>query len=185
MFLHLINYIHAVLNLFAANVLRTTVWPILLTFWFRKLFLSLEKRNETCPVLLPAALAVPCPKGWIGYQRKCYYFSETEGNWIFGSRHCSSHNASLVVIDSQEEMVGEFLLRYKSPPDHWIGLRKDSGQLWSWVNVSLFPEQILLLLRLLGLPTEEGRRCAYLNHKGIASSSCTREEPWICSREIT
>uniref|UniRef100_A0A803T9F8 C-type lectin domain-containing protein n=1 Tax=Anolis carolinensis TaxID=28377 RepID=A0A803T9F8_ANOCA len=85
---------------------KTTVWPILLTLWFLTFFLSSEKRNETCPVLPPAALVVPCPKGWIGYQRKCYYFSETEGNWIFGSRHCSSHNASLVVIDSQEEMVG-------------------------------------------------------------------------------
>ncbi|XP_067321706.1 C-type lectin domain family 2 member D-like [Anolis sagrei] len=132
-----------------------------------------ERRNERCPDLLPAD---PCPKDWLGYQRKCYYFSPMEGNWTSGNRHCSSHNASLALVGSQETL--DFLLRYKSPPDHWIGLQKDSGQPWRWINGSIFMKW------LFTLPTEMGRRCAYLNHKAVASSSCTREEHWICSKDM-
>ncbi|XP_067319447.1 C-type lectin domain family 2 member D-like [Anolis sagrei] len=131
------------------------------------------RRNARCPDLLPAD---PCPKGWLGYQMKCYYFSTIEGNWTSGNRHCSSHNASLAMVDSQE--ILDFFLRYKSPPDHWIGLQKDSGQPWIWINGSIFTEWFFML------PTEKGRRCAYLNHKAVASSSCTREERWICSKDM-
>uniref|UniRef100_A0A803TYF4 C-type lectin domain-containing protein n=1 Tax=Anolis carolinensis TaxID=28377 RepID=A0A803TYF4_ANOCA len=97
-----------------------------------------ERKNEGCPNLLPAVFADPCPKGWLGYQMKCYYFSVNEGNWTSGNSHCSSHNASLAVVGSQETL--DFFLRYKSPPDHWIGLQKDSGQPWRWINGSIFTE---------------------------------------------
>nr|XP_060615921.1 C-type lectin domain family 2 member D-like [Anolis sagrei ordinatus] len=134
------------------------------------------RSEERYPNFLPAVLADPCPDGWIGYRKRCYYFSLTEGNWTVGSRHCSSHNASLAVIDSQEEKG--FLFRYKSPPDHWIGLQKDLGQPWRWVNGRIFTGE------LFKLREEEGRRCAYLNHNAVGSYSCTREEPWICSKEM-
>nr|XP_016854836.1 PREDICTED: C-type lectin domain family 2 member D isoform X3 [Anolis carolinensis] len=135
-----------------------------------------ERKNEVCPDLFPAVFADPCPKGWLGYQMKCYYFSVNEGNWTSGNSHCSSHNASLAVVGSQETL--DFFLRYKSPPDHWIGLQKDSGQPWRWINGSIFTEGFFTL------PTENGRRCAYLNHIAVASSSCTREERWVCSKDM-
>ncbi|XP_067319451.1 C-type lectin domain family 2 member B-like [Anolis sagrei] len=128
---------------------------------------------EKCTVPHPSVLADPCPNGWIGYQRKCYYFSEMEGNWTSSSTHCSSYNASLALIDSQEEM--NFLFRYKTSSDHWIGLQRDPGQPWRWVNGSIYKGW---------LRTNGGRRCAYLTHGVIASSSCTREEHWICSKEM-
>ncbi|XP_067321633.1 C-type lectin domain family 2 member D-like [Anolis sagrei] len=135
------------------------------------------KSEERCPDLLPAVLADPCPGDWVGYKRKCYYFSLTEGNWTVGSRHCSSHNASLAVVDSQEEK--DFLLRYKSPPNHWIGLQKDSGQPWRWINGSIFTGEFFRLLM------EEGRRCAYLDYNVVGSSSCGMALYWICSKEMT
>ncbi|XP_008103848.2 C-type lectin domain family 2 member D isoform X2 [Anolis carolinensis] len=155
---------------FSLVILTMTVIILILAILFT------ERKNEGCPDLLPAVFADPCPKGWLGYQMKCYYFSVNEGNWTSGNSHCSSHNASLAVVGSQETL--DFFLRYKSPPDHWIGLQKDSGQPWRWINGSIFTGQ------LFTLPTEKGRRCAYLNHKGVASSSCTREELWICSKDI-
>uniref|UniRef100_A0A803TAQ3 C-type lectin domain-containing protein n=1 Tax=Anolis carolinensis TaxID=28377 RepID=A0A803TAQ3_ANOCA len=105
------------------------------------ILISTILRNEKGTDLLPAVLADHCPKGWLAHQRKCYYFSVNEGNWISGSSHCSSHNASLAMVDSQEEL--DFFLRYKSPPDHWIGLQKDSGQPWRWINGSIFTGQII------------------------------------------
>ena len=52
-------------------------------------------------------LASRCQGDWIGYRRKCYYFSEAEGNWTQGQSHCSVLNSSLPTIDSEEEKVRE------------------------------------------------------------------------------
>ncbi|XP_039373650.1 C-type lectin domain family 2 member D-like [Mauremys reevesii] len=117
--------------------------------------------------------AVPCcPEGWVGYRGKCYYFSETEGNWTYSWSNCSSLGASLAGIDSEQEMM--FLLRYKGVHDHWIGLQKEQGQPWKWTNGTEFN----LLFRIRG-----GSDCAYLNDKkGVSSSRCYMERRWICSK---
>uniref|UniRef100_A0A8C8VG93 C-type lectin domain-containing protein n=1 Tax=Pelusios castaneus TaxID=367368 RepID=A0A8C8VG93_9SAUR len=86
---------------------------------------TLAKSSSTCPM---------CPDGWVGYQRKCYYFSETEGNWSYCQSSCSSPDASLVWIDSEKEIT--FLLRHKGAHDHWIGFQREQGQPWKWTNGS-------------------------------------------------
>ncbi|XP_065420334.1 C-type lectin domain family 2 member E-like isoform X2 [Chrysemys picta bellii] len=85
----------------------------------------------------PVGAAGPgCPDGWIGYRGKCYYFSETEGNWNHSQSQCSSLNASLAGIDSEQEK--NFLLRYKSFLDRWVGLQREPGQAWMWPNGTEF-----------------------------------------------
>ncbi|XP_054833780.1 C-type lectin domain family 2 member D-like [Eublepharis macularius] len=124
------------------------------------------REPSSCP-------AVCCPNGWIGYQGKCYYFAKAERNWTSSKMHCSSLNASLAVVDSQEEMV--FMMRYKGNADHWIGLQRNLSQPWKWINGTIFNDWFAIL---------GGGSCAYMNHVGIASSSCSREEPWICSKPL-
>ncbi|XP_061475201.1 C-type lectin domain family 2 member E-like isoform X2 [Rhineura floridana] len=98
--------------------------------------------------------------------------SESEANWTSSKISCASLNASLAVIDSPEEM--NFLRRYKTRADHWIGLQRDLEiEPWKWINGTIFNNWFQI---------GGGGECAYINHKGIASSSCIREEPWICSR---
>nr|XP_025039582.1 uncharacterized protein LOC102461789 isoform X2 [Pelodiscus sinensis] len=46
-----------------------------------------------------------CPDSWVGYQRKCYYFSETEGNWDFSRSQCLALGTSVTGIDSLQELV--------------------------------------------------------------------------------
>lgn len=46
-----------------------------------------------------------CPFGWIGYRRKCYYFSEAEGNWTSSQDNCSALGASLAMLDGVEDLV--------------------------------------------------------------------------------
>ncbi|XP_060119453.1 C-type lectin domain family 2 member D-like [Heteronotia binoei] len=121
---------------------------------------------STCPV-------VSCPNGWVGYQEKCYYFAKAEGSWTSSKKYCSSLNATLAVVDSQEEM--DFMLRYKGPADHWIGLQRNGSQPWKWINGTIFNEWFAVL---------GGGSCAYMNQQGIASSSCLREEPWICIKPV-
>ncbi|XP_048338837.1 C-type lectin domain family 2 member B-like [Sphaerodactylus townsendi] len=144
-----------VLNLF---LIFTLVWSV--------------RRREPSPAL-PTCPVASCPNGWIGYQGKCYYFAKAEGNWTSSKMHCSSLNASLAVVDSQEEM--NFMLRYKTNADHWIGLRRNLSQPWKWINGSIFNDWFTIL---------GGGRCAYVNQKGIASSGCSREEPWICHKPV-
>uniref|UniRef100_A0A8B9UJ62 Uncharacterized protein n=1 Tax=Anas zonorhyncha TaxID=75864 RepID=A0A8B9UJ62_9AVES len=46
-----------------------------------------------------------CPDKWIGFQSKCYYFSEDESNWNMSLEKCKAMEASLTFIDSLEELV--------------------------------------------------------------------------------
>ncbi|XP_014378373.1 C-type lectin domain family 2 member D-like isoform X2 [Alligator sinensis] len=120
---------------------------------------------------LAAALGASCPDGWIGYRRKCYYFSEDEGNWTLSQSICSSYNSSLTVINSQEDM--NFVMRYKGTLDHWIGLSRKPGQPWKWTDGTDFNNWF---------EVKGNSLCAYLNEFAVSSSGCYTERNWICSR---
>ncbi|KAJ6651189.1 hypothetical protein lerEdw1_021213 [Lerista edwardsae] len=129
------------------------------------------RRQETLPDR-PINRVDSCPDGWIGFQRRCYYFAEVDRNWTSSQMECASFNASLVVINSQEEM--DFIKRYKTFADHWIGLQRNlDTEPWRWIDGTLFSHWF---------EVRGGGECGYMNHKYIASSSCTREERWICSK---
>uniref|UniRef100_A0A8C3RIV1 C-type lectin domain-containing protein n=1 Tax=Chelydra serpentina TaxID=8475 RepID=A0A8C3RIV1_CHESE len=113
-----------------------------------------------------------CPDDWLGYQGKCYYFSEAEGNWNNSQTHCSVLGASLAVIDSEQDLT--FMMRYKGISEHWIGLwREQGGQSWKWVNGSDFNSSFLI---------RGGGDCAYLNDNSVSSSRCITERNWVCSK---
>ncbi|XP_039374406.1 C-type lectin domain family 2 member D-like isoform X2 [Mauremys reevesii] len=127
------------------------------------------RKPPPCPPHVTAA----CPDGWVGYQGKCFYFSETEENWNNSQSHCSSLNASLASIDSLPEL--DFMLRYKGIPYRWIGLQREQGegQPWKWTNGTIFNN----LFQVRG----EGH-CAYLDEYGVSSSRCYSERHFICKR---
>ncbi|XP_067419526.1 C-type lectin domain family 2 member D-like isoform X2 [Emydura macquarii macquarii] len=117
------------------QVLVPVTVPVLIIIATLAAFLAVEKSKP--PLGAPAFLAGPCcPEGWIGYRGKCYYFSETEGNWTYSQSQCSSLNASLAGINSEQEK--DFLLRYKGFLDRWIGLQRVPGQPWRWPNGTEF-----------------------------------------------
>ncbi|KAM9119219.1 C-type lectin domain family 2 member B-like [Pangshura tecta] len=130
------------------------------------------RKPPPCPRCPPHVTAA-CPDRWVGYQGKCYYFSESEGNWNNSQRHCSALNASLASIDSLLEL--DFMLRYKGVPYHWIGLWREQGegQPWKWTNGTIFNN----LFQVRG----EGQ-CAYLDEQGVSSSRCYSERHLICNR---
>ncbi|XP_044838857.1 C-type lectin domain family 2 member D-like [Mauremys mutica] len=123
----------------------------------------------TCqgPPLVPC-----CPEGWVGYRGKCYYFSEEEKNWDSSQYFCSSFNASLAVIDTQQEK--DFMMRYAGLVEHWIGLRRESDQPWKWVNGTIFSQQLFEV-------RAEGN-CAYLSDVFVSSSRCYSLRNWICNK---
>ncbi|XP_051630341.1 C-type lectin domain family 2 member B-like [Manacus candei] len=111
-----------------------------------------------------------CPDTWPGFQGKCYYFSEAEGNWTTGRERCEALGASLATISTRAELA--FLLRYKGEANHWIGLgMRDKG--WEWINGTALNGRF---------EVRGGGPCGYLNYGWISSSLCHTEKNWICSR---
>uniref|UniRef100_A0A8C3RIU1 C-type lectin domain-containing protein n=1 Tax=Chelydra serpentina TaxID=8475 RepID=A0A8C3RIU1_CHESE len=111
-----------------------------------------------------------CPDGWIGYRGKCYSFSEMEGNWSSSQSQCSALNASLAVIDSEQDL--NFMLRFKVRTDPWIGLRREPGQGWKCV---ISPVCSRFVIR-------GESDCAFLSDDTVSSSRCYIERNWICSK---
>ncbi|XP_072204913.1 C-type lectin domain family 2 member B-like [Excalfactoria chinensis] len=130
-------------------------------------------------VLQRCELCSPCPEvshvchdAWVGFQGKCYYFSDTESAWNSSREHCQQLGASLATIDSKEEM--EFMLQFRGPANCWIGLHWAEGdERWTWADGSAFSNRI---------QPHDGGRCAYLNGDRISSALCHTEKFWVCSR---
>ncbi|OCT71347.1 C-type lectin domain family 2 member B [Xenopus laevis] len=114
----------------------------------------------------------PCEEDWIWYRGKCYYFSETYDEWNNSQNFCASHNASLSLIDSQEEL--DFLRRHKGFQDHWIGLYRDiERKSWVWANGSSFNNMFRI---------EGAAQCVQLNNLRLDSAACYGDRRWICNK---
>ncbi|XP_039245536.1 C-type lectin domain family 2 member D-like [Pipra filicauda] len=147
-------------------VLALSVSLGILTF---SLLMALTVLSVRCQFSEPEFSHV-CPDTWPGFQGKCYYFSEAEGNWSTGRARCEALGASLATISTREELA--FLLRYKGEANHWIGLgMRDNG--WEWINGTALNGRF---------EVRGGGPCGYLNYGWISSSLCHTEKNWICSR---
>uniref|UniRef100_A0A8B9NCI7 C-type lectin domain-containing protein n=1 Tax=Accipiter nisus TaxID=211598 RepID=A0A8B9NCI7_9AVES len=112
-----------------------------------------------------------CPDAWLGFQGKCYYFSEAESNWNTSQESCKALGASLALINTMDELT--FIKRYKGEANHWFGLRKEKDDSWWWTNGTAFNNWF---------EVRGGGACAYLNHERISSSLCHTKKNWLCSR---
>ncbi|XP_035197051.1 C-type lectin domain family 2 member D-like [Oxyura jamaicensis] len=120
-----------------------------------------------------ALCAYSCPHLWIGFNRKCFYFSEVEKNWTSSRDDCRARGASLAVIQSKEEL--DFVLRYKGFPDHWIGLsRQTPSQGWEWDDGTKFDSSLF--------PIGGGEDFAFLNDRKVTSARSSGERHWICTK---
>lgn len=68
------------------------------------LFLVKPYEEKPCPICAPC-VCFACPESWIVYEGKYFYVSKEAANWSTSSNICSSFNASLAVIATQEELV--------------------------------------------------------------------------------
>uniref|UniRef100_A0A8C0J1X1 C-type lectin domain-containing protein n=1 Tax=Chelonoidis abingdonii TaxID=106734 RepID=A0A8C0J1X1_CHEAB len=136
--------------------------------------LSVEKSKPS--LAAPGPLAGPCcPDGWIGYQGKCYYFSETEGNWTYSQSQCSALNASLAGIDSEPM---DSLPSAPNGPGEKVGAR---GEHQAKLSSGQVVPNIYQHKDSSGSP--RGGDCAFLMDEGwLGSSRCSTGRRWICSK---
>ncbi|XP_015274920.1 PREDICTED: C-type lectin domain family 2 member D-like [Gekko japonicus] len=130
-----------------------------------------EAPQQCSDTEVPAPCGPACPSGWIGYEGKCYFFSDGGRNWTSGQSFCTSHDSSLAVIENEPEKA--FIMRYKCSTDHWIGLQKDAAHNWKWADGT----ELNGTLEVKG----KGGDCAFLNSGYAVSSRCYIQRNWICS----
>ncbi|NWI33997.1 CLC4E protein, partial [Sula dactylatra] len=73
-----------------------------------------------------------CPKGWKGFQGKCYYLSADEMSWEESMQNCTGMGSHLVVIDTKAEQVRVFTNAYETK--YYIGLTAYKNGQWQWVD---------------------------------------------------
>lgn len=112
-----------------------------------------------------------CTDDWIGYQGKCYLFSSKKKSWTTAQNDCSAHGATLALIHSEKDLI--FLKRYVGGDKHWIGLKKEDGQMWTWADGKKFDNWFNL--------TGAGN-CTFLDSSEFSSTDCEKSMHWICSK---
>ncbi|XP_069506616.1 C-type lectin domain family 2 member L-like isoform X2 [Ambystoma mexicanum] len=114
----------------------------------------------------------PCPMDWLYNGRKCYHFSKEEAEWEDSQGICSSSNASLALIDTQEEL--DFMLDLICRKHMWIGLRHNGTQ-FHWVNGTACNSTVCAI-------TDEGE-CVYIGSNALRVSGCSLIRPYICNKK--
>ncbi|XP_057632379.1 C-type lectin domain family 2 member D11-like [Chionomys nivalis] len=113
-----------------------------------------------------------CPRNWIGFGSKCFYFSEDMSNWTFSQNFCMELKAQLARFDNMEEL--NFLRRYKGTFDYWISLHRESPEHpWRWMDNTEYNSSV---------PIRGVEDYAYLNNNGISSARIYADRRWICSK---
>ncbi|QGM48955.1 C-type lectin-like protein [Magpiepox virus] len=103
-----------------------------------------------------------CPNDWIGYNKKCYYFSNTTDNKYFASEKCNDMNAELAHVKDVNEL--NFMLRYKGSDDYWVIIETND----KFVSDDTTGRK-------------GSNNCVFLKDKTISSSLCNVAKKWICS----
>lgn len=126
---------------------------------------------------------VTCPKGWLLFEGKCYYFSPSTKSWDEARKFCQENYSHLVIISNIEEQ--DFVSKaHRSPRVYWLGLTdRDHEGVWKWLDGSP-------LTLSFWDPKEPnnmfGEDCASMNKGGTWNDlSCNTITYWICERECS
>ncbi|KAK7797540.1 hypothetical protein U0070_000972, partial [Myodes glareolus] len=92
-----------------------------------------EDAKKKMTIASPEAGYATCPRDWIVFGSKCFYFSEHTSNWTSSQTSCMELGAHLTHFDSLEEL--NFLHRHKGDSASWIGLHRQSSEhSWMWTD---------------------------------------------------
>ncbi|KAF7236212.1 C-type lectin domain family 2 member D [Varanus komodoensis] len=194
---------------FVPKCIADQKYPIAATVVFTIMTITIialaVRKPPPCPPT-PPPIDAACPDSWIGYEGKCYYWSDQENNWNISKENCSSFSASLAMLDSEEELMlnstGDrmepcgtpqaissleeqqasssgtslrvFLMRFTYTHHYWIGLSKDAGKPWRWLNGTALNNQF---------PVRGAGPCVYINSIGLSSTMCSMEKNFLCSKK--
>uniref|UniRef100_A0A8C2LWS3 C-type lectin domain family 9, member a n=1 Tax=Cricetulus griseus TaxID=10029 RepID=A0A8C2LWS3_CRIGR len=121
----------------------------------------------------------PCPHNWIQNGRSCYYFFQIWEIWNRSKENCLKEGASLLQIDSKEEM--DFLIQslWKFKDGYWVGVYHDEpSRSWFWLDGSSPLSDLLPTERQL----PSSQICGYLKDQSLFSDNCSSWKYFICEK---
>uniref|UniRef100_A0ACB8EGL7 Uncharacterized protein n=1 Tax=Sphaerodactylus townsendi TaxID=933632 RepID=A0ACB8EGL7_9SAUR len=93
-----------ILPVLAISLLSSSIVVCIRIFGPRLSAQEAQKRSSNVNVGDVDVLCGPaCPSGWIGYEQKCYFFSDEIKDWTSSQSFCSSYNSTLAVIENEQE----------------------------------------------------------------------------------
>ncbi|XP_038615746.1 natural killer cells antigen CD94-like [Tachyglossus aculeatus] len=114
-----------------------------------------------------------CPEPWFGNGKSCYQISSEQLNWEKSRDACTSKNASLLQIDSSNELDSIQTL----PMMGWIGIFRESPvKPWRWLNGSKLS---LGLIQLSGVQGK-GNCVVFRSKDGPFIGDCSSKFAYIC-----
>ncbi|XP_078806223.1 CD209 antigen-like protein D isoform X1 [Oryzias latipes] len=83
-------------------------------------------------------------QGWVYFGSSLYFISSTKLPWLQSRDDCQQRGADLVIINSKEEQIFDFMLKNFMEKFHrptWIGLtHQEETMNWNWVDGTLLTE---------------------------------------------
>ncbi|XP_029769761.1 C-type lectin domain family 2 member D-like [Terrapene carolina triunguis] len=79
-------------------------------------------------------------------------------------------------------------MHHKGISNHWVGLRREPGQPWRWVDGAAFDHLFTGAFGINPLPlhcsfeVRGAGLCAYLDDSVVNSAGCDTERKWACSK---
>ncbi|KAL1772868.1 low affinity immunoglobulin epsilon Fc receptor isoform X1 [Sigmodon hispidus] len=125
-----------------------------------------------------------CPKNWLHFQQKCYYFGKGSKQWIQARFTCTDLEGRLVSIHSQAEQ--DFLMKHSNKKDSWIGLRDlDMEGQFIWMDGS----PVDYSNWNPGEPNNagQGEDCVMMRGSGQWNDAFCRSylDAWVCEKQAT
>ncbi|XP_013868081.1 CD209 antigen-like protein D isoform X1 [Austrofundulus limnaeus] len=133
---------------------------------------------QQCPHFNPKQHEQLCAKGWIYFNKSCFFLSTLRLPWAESQKNCSSGGGSLAVITTQSL---QSFLTSKGNLKYWIGLRHVDNS-WNWVDHSQLEQSFW------GKAPRDGD-CAFLSSEDPAETnwdraSCKASTYFICQQQI-
>ncbi|XP_051031913.1 C-type lectin domain family 9 member A-like [Phodopus roborovskii] len=123
----------------------------------------------------------PCPHNWIQHGKSCYYFFQLWKMWNDSKENCLKEGASLLQIDSKEEM--DFMipsLWNLKEKEYWVGVYQDElSRSWFWLDGS---SPLSLTLLPSNKQLSASQICGYIKDKSLFSDNCSRWKYFICEK---
>ncbi|XP_059112912.1 killer cell lectin-like receptor subfamily B member 1 isoform X2 [Peromyscus eremicus] len=150
-------------------------------------FLVQKPPREKCSVTAQENMAEPtrssavltCPKDWHPYRDKCLFISQTSRTWTEGLADCSVKEATLLLIENEEEL--RFIQDISKKKGHQFSIGLNDVQvekIWKWINGSSLNLQ---LLQITGKDKENS--CAFISQTEVFSDICSSNNRWICQKK--
>nr|NP_001129159.1 killer cell lectin-like receptor subfamily B member 1A [Rattus norvegicus]ACI03058.1 immunoreceptor NKR-P1A [Rattus norvegicus] len=142
---------------------------------------------EPCRVLIQENLSktdspakLKCPKDWLSHRDKCFHVSQASNTWKESLADCDGKGATLLLIQSQEELrFLRYLIKGKGS-SFWIGLSYTlPDRNWKWINGSTLNPDVLSIFG-----DTKQNSCASVSQDKVLSESCSSDNLWICQKEL-